>query len=186
MLKQVIDFINCNIKSLDLVGKTYGLCEVIKGDQILFPAIYFNGELKKITDVDYFEGIIYHRLRSAYTESANDEQSTSSCGRYIERTYPLKAIVIVKKSLKGDDNYSDEKIASIISNKISFRNDTGLRRSIKADTIEGNIYSVNTNRDEVFSQEFKGMDQFIKLEYCLLSIEYNIIIGSDVSCFNDC
>jgi hypothetical protein len=35
----------------------------------------------------------------------------------------------------------------------------------------------------VFSSEYKGRDMFIKYEYAYLSIDYNIIIAGELSCY---
>ncbi len=186
MLKEIIDYINCKLIPLKITGKPFGLCEIIKNGELSFPAIYDLGEYKKIHDIDFNDGVIYHRIRSQYTESNNDEASTTGCDKYIDRTYYLRCVVICRKNIKGDNQYSDEKIASIISKNINFRNDRELRISLKIDSIDVNISSFNTNRDEVFSQEFKGLEQFINYEYCLIAVDYNLVIGSDISCFENC
>lgn len=186
MLKEIIEGINCNIASLGIVSKIFGLCEMITDQKLSFPAEYKGAELKKIHDIDITKGVVYHRIRSSYQQSNNDDESTTGCDRVVERNYPMRCVGIIRKDQKKDNAYTDELVSGLIANKILINNDKSLRVALKLDSVESLVTSVNTNRIEVFAGEFKNIDQFIDFEYSLFSIDYNLIISADLRCFINC
>lgn len=183
MLKEIIEYIDCRIKELSFDISINGLCEIIKKEKLSFPAKYEKKDYKKVLDIDVKNGICYHRLRAAITETDSDD-SITGCDFMISRIYPCRFVFIVKK--QNHDQYEDSRIANLVSKKIAIDNPKTLRLSLKTDTIDVTIRSINISREEVFSQEIKGVDMFIDYEYSVIGIDYDINVIADSSCLIDC
>jgi hypothetical protein len=183
MLEKVLTEINTRLGTLGIFSKIHGLCEIITESGISFPAEYCNNEYKQVSDFDR-NGVVYHRINGNVSVSQDDEESPTGCGIYSTRTYPLKMVCCVKKSVyKDNDAFVEQKIAENIQAIIEDVDNKELLQELNADQVRVSVTSINTLRDSVFSSEYKGRDMFIKYEYAYLSIDYNIIIAGELSCY---
>lgn len=182
MIELIIPYINTRIETLNLFSRRIGLCDVIKKGEASFPAEYCEGEYKQVSDFDQETGTVYHRLTGDISSAELDEENTVSCTPFIDRTYPTRLVAVIKKSELNA--YSDSQMAEFISNAIAFRNNKSLCISSGADTISVEVKSISTDREKIFSEEYKGVENKIPFEYSYIAIDYDIKISGSVSCFN--
>lgn len=171
--------------------KLFGLCEIITKDDKSFPAQYCKGEYENVSDFDLEKGVVYHRLTGDISTEEDDEDTNVSCDPFYIKTFPLRTVAIInKKFLKaiGNDAYLEYKIAQNIAHAISGTNNKNFRISLMADSVEIKTNSIVTNRDDIFKDEYKGFDNFIRYEYLYIAIDYDVIVTGNISCFQiyDC
>lgn len=182
MIELIVPYINTRIESLNLFKDRFELCERIKDGEVVFPACYIGkGEYKQVSDFDKQDGTIYHRQTGEVSSQESDEESTVSCQPFIERTYPMRTVGIIKKT--SYSAYEDSLIAEYVSNAIEFINNKSLRQALKADVIGVEVKSISTDREKIFKEEYEGVDKTIPYEYIYFAIDYNIKITGNVSCF---
>lgn len=165
--------------------KLHGLCDIIVQDKKTFPAEYCKNEYSQI-EFDRYKGVVYHRLTGAVTTREDEAQSTVACDPFYVKTFPLKTIVgIDKKYLKaiGNDSYLENKIANNLVSAIADTNNKQLRIDLKADSISINVNRLSLIRDDIFKEEYSGIDNFIRYEFLYVSIEYDVEVSGSVSCF---
>jgi hypothetical protein len=183
MVEKIISHINNNLKELNIFSSLFGLCEIISKDKKSFPAFYCNNEYKQVSDFDKQNGTAYHRLIGSIKISES-ESELDGCTTYAERAYPMRLVVCVKKSVyKNNDAYIDMDIAENIGSVISFQNNKQLRNELNASVVSVLVKSINTNRDQIFRDEYKGYEMFIDYNYSYISIDYEVKISGDLSCY---
>jgi hypothetical protein len=188
MLEAIIPNINTKIETLNMFSMRYGLCDIIAKDGKTFPAEYCNGEYKPVTDFDLHKGLVYHRLTGNISKEEADEESAVSCDPFYITTFPLRTVASIKKELIkgiGNDAYLENKIAQNIANVIAETNNRALRISLMADNVSFEIESIKVNRDEIFGDEFTGMENFMRYEFLYIAIDYNVVVTGNVSCFEN-
>jgi hypothetical protein len=186
MLEVIINDINTKINALGKFSKVYGLCEIINKENTSFPAEWCNNDYKQVSDFDKHNGVVYHRLTGSISINEQEDQSADGCDIYTTRTYPLKTVICVKKDLyNNNDAYVEQRVAENIQATIQEVNNKSLRQALSADEILVSVSSVNVLRDSVFSSEYKGVAMFIKYEYAYLSIDYEVTISGDLSCYQN-
>lgn len=186
MLEEIIPNINSKIEALNMFSMRYGLCDIIAKDEKTFPAEYCNGEYKQVSDFDLHKGIVYHRLTGDITKEELDEESTVSCDPFYSTTFPLRTVCSIKKSLIkgiGNDAYLESKIGSNIANAIAESNNRALRILLRADNVSFNVNSIKVDRDEIFKEEYSGMDNFMRYEFLYIAIDYEVVVTGNISCF---
>lgn len=187
MLNNIITYINGKIGELNMFKDIRGLCELIQVDGKSFPAEYCNNEYKHL-DFDFKGSLVYHRQTGQAGIGEADEEQAISCDPFLEKTYPMKTILYVKKDVFGSDNndaYVDSKIAENVLNAIYTSNNRTLRNEISVDSISVNVTSVSTDREEIFNDEYPNAEKMvIPYEYAYVSIEYDIVVTGQLSCFN--
>lgn len=190
MLEIIIPYINDKLETLNMFEKLHGLCDIINQDTKSFPAEYCQNEYKQI-EFDKHRGTVYHRLTGNISTEEDDEESTISCDPFYIRTFPVRTVLgIHKKYLKnlGNDAYLENKIVHNIIRTVAESNNKILRILLKADSISFEINSCSVNRDEIFDDEYSGIENFIRYEFLYVAIDYDIIVSGNVSCFKlyDC
>lgn len=187
MLEAIIPYVNAKISTLNMFGTKFGLCDFVSKDGKTFPAEYCNGEYKQVSDFDLHKGTVYHRLTGSISKEEDEEENTVSCDPFYITTFPMRIVACIKKELIngiGNDAYLENKIAQNISNVISDTNSRALRIELSADSVNFEVTEINTNRDEIFAQEYTGYESnFIRYEFVYVAIDYNVIVTGNVSCF---
>jgi hypothetical protein len=187
MLEAIIPHINQKIETLNMFPKLFGLCEKITVGGKSFPAEYCNGEYKQVSDFDLHQSSIYHRLLGPIQMEEADEDEAVSCDPFYNRIFQLRAVAVIQKSrLKeiGNDAYLENKIGQNLANVISKGNNKSLRIELSVDTVIMEIDSVNTDREEIFRQEYSGIDQFMRYEYLYIAIDYTVTVTGGMGCFS--
>jgi hypothetical protein len=179
MIESVISHINTQIETLNIHSRLFGLCEIIKKVEKSFPAEFCKGEYKQVSDFDK-GGTVYHRIIGDISTEESDKDTAVSCDPFYEKTYPMKIVSIVKKR---NNAYSDLKISDDLIKKIAFSNNKTLRTALFADQVSSTIKNISLDRDQILSTEFIGYPNFLDYEYSVVSIEYDITITGNLSCF---
>ena len=188
MIKEIIEHVNTQLETLNFVKQTKGLCQTIKrqvkDEELAFPAEFCNGEYKSISDFDFKQGLAYHRLNG---DVINEEQedAPSGCDIFVERSYPLKLVGVVKKSLVGTkDQYTDVETTETVINTIQQRNVLTLAKSINADEVDIVVNGYNVDRYSVHDEEYENIEMKIGFEYVYFSIDYSAVVRADITCFD--
>jgi hypothetical protein len=184
MLKEIVEHINTKIAALQLFEKTYGLCEAITKDGKSFPAEYCKNEYKQVGDFDKYKGVVYHRLTGSIETEELDEEQTVSCDPFYQRTFPFRTVALIKKSELGIDNdaYLGQRVAQDLLITIGGANNKTLRQDLRVDSISFEVTNLITDRDTIFQEEYKGMDNFFRYEYMYIAIDYEVIVSGSFSC----
>ncbi|MEK6886389.1 MAG: hypothetical protein AABW88_01010 [Nanoarchaeota archaeon] len=183
MIKAGIEYINSKLAVLNYFEKSFGLCEIIsKGDKT-FPAEYLhNGEYKQINNFDTYNGVSY--LRKNGDISISDVENTlEACGILSSINIPMKLVLIIpRKKLDCDDNYSEDVIAQTIMRELLTK-DVALKQTLNARQAKIQIDSYSTNSISILNEEYsKYPKKDINYKYAYLSL--NIIITAIVT--QDC
>ena len=184
MLEVIIAYINSRIASLGHFQELKSLCELIKKDDVSFPAEYCTKDEYKQIDFDYSKGLVYHRLTGETTRSEAVGEN-SGCDTYIVQTYPARTVFSVPKDiLKTDNNFIDIKIAENIVNAITLKNNKILTSTLKADVVSIKINSFSTDREKIWKEEYENIDMAIDYSHVYGAIEYYIVIEGTKGCFD--
>lgn len=177
MIEDVIKYINTRIKELQIVSKTFGLCELI-GEELKSPAEYCNKEFKSVADFDFFKGLVYHRIVGEVSVTDVEEEEVTGCFAMKSFRVPIRSCIIIKR--KG--NYSDLMAGQTVLSAISFTNNKDLRIALGADTVAVESKTILLDKERLLSEEFDNQD--IKLDYedLFVGVEYDIIITGAASC----
>jgi len=181
MLSNVITYIDLRLSSLGYMPLMYGLVDRIRIEEKEVPAQYCKGEWKLLED--FTAGFIYHRIIGEISSEDIEEEETVSCEAYEKKTYPMRMVFLKAKSSFENDIYDSEKIGNEIASYLKISNNKSVCIELGADVVEVLPSSINTNIYEVFDNEFKGIDKN-PLDYILVSVDYEIIIQGQVSCFD--
>jgi len=185
MLNQLITHVNNKIDSLSLFDKIHGLCHQITKDDKTFPAEYCKGEYKQVSDFDKNKGTVYHRLIGNIITSELEEESVSYDPFY-QRTFPIRTVAVIKKkSLPiNNDAYIESRVAQDFLGVIAATNNKTLRAAIGVDAVSFEVTNIITDRDKIFNDEYKKIDNFFRYEFLYIAIDYNIHISGPVTCFD--
>lgn len=182
MIKQTIEFINCQLSSLGYFEKVYSLCEIItKGDKT-FPAQYnSNGEYLQINNFDKYNGVSYVRKDGDVSISEADD-TLRSCNNLSNVSIPLKIVSIIpRKKIDIDNNFSEEIVAqTLIKSLITKSGDFKTLLSARSAKILVSSYS--TDSVKILSEEYSGLskkDVNYKYIYLSLSINANAFISNE-------
>lgn len=182
MIKATITYINGKLDPLNYFEKLYGLCEIIvKGDKT-FPAEYKSkGEYKQISDFDKYNGVCY--IRKNGDVSISDETNTlQACGILSNVNIPLKLVIIIpRKKLDCDDNYSEDVIAQTIIRALITRS-PDFKVALNARQASINIDSYSTDSIAVMEGEYSNFgkkDINYKFAYLSLDISVTALVTHD-------
>lgn len=188
MIKTVIDNINTSLETLNHFEKFIGLTEIIKKGDKSFPAQYCgNDNYNEINDFDFKKGQVYHRLTGPVSRTRDDTNNADSCEVLISAIFPLRMILFTPRSILGkenDDQYADILIAENVINTIETQNNQALALILKAEVVSIQVLTYNTNRYEVFAQEYEGLDMEIPFKSAYISIDYQVNITGGTNCFD--
>jgi hypothetical protein len=182
MLKDAIEFINSKLEVLNYFEKSYGLCEIItKGDKS-FPAQYnTGGEYRQINNFDKYNGVSYTRKRGDIRIS-DEENTLQACTLLSRVRIPLRLVVIIpRKKLDCDNEYSEDVIAQTIIRAITTRSGD-LKTALGARMATLMIDSYSTDSISILSEEYsssKKKDINYKFAYLALNIDVEAVVTQD-------
>lgn len=190
MIGTIIDYNNTKLQLLGYLNKTYGLTQRVirqkEGAETVFPAEYCgNGEFNNVTDFDFKHGLSYWKLRSNPSISASDRESLIGAQRMVTFTYPTTLIVSIPNSkTSSDDQYTFDRIAQAIAKNLN-ENNSSLKSQVQARRLEINMTGFNNKHDEVWREEFSGIDFKYDYSYILMSIDFDVIVEINQNCLED-
>jgi hypothetical protein len=179
MLQSIISYLQVKLQALN-IATVYGLCELVYNTEreITQPAIYDGSGQYMPLDFDNHAGLMYFRkisVSNSFVESVLGDDG-------IQRTYTLKLVAFVPKSVYNtDNNYIDDKLANNISLIIDNDSDVILGQSLAAENISISTLSYDTNRRNVLLAE--GLEGNIPFEYVLLSLDFSVTVVGSQDCF---
>lgn len=193
MIEQVINAINADIQTLGIFdpAKTIGLCEMIDepfkdGENELtasFPALYSGKDhLRYITNFDYKVGVLFHLPNGAINTIDLDRIQTSK--RRIERTWPLKAIAIIRRDIYGtDSSYSAIELISNLEGKISKQTIPALKTILQVEKIKANVGNSSYDKKQIIEETFININFPPVHNLIAVKIEYEVVISGNEQCF---
>lgn len=185
MLELIITYLKATLQAaFPTPTVVLGLAEKIQDGSTESPAFYIGND--EYEPLPTNENYIYFRQIGNATEEENEEEAVSGCDRYITKTFPMVAIAYLPKNIYNTDNaYIDNKIASNIANLLKAANYASLLPVLKADEIHVEIGSVDTNRYEVWDQEYTGVAFAARLDHVYLSVEFDLEVSATESCLRN-
>lgn len=185
MLELIITYLKTTLQAaFPTPTVVLGLAEKIQDGSTESPAFYIGND--EYEPLPTNENYIYFRQIGNATEEENEEEAVSGCDRYITKTFPMVAIAYLPKNIYNTDNaYIDNKIASNIANLLKAANYASLLPVLKADEIHVEIGSIDTNRYEVWDQEYSGVAFAARLDHVYLSVEFDLEVSATESCLRN-
>lgn len=177
MIEDVIKYINTRIQELQIVSKTFGLCELV-GEDSKSPAEYCNKEFKSVADFDFFKGVVYHRIAGEVPVTDVEDEDVVGCFAMKSIRVPMRTCIIIKR--KG--NYADLSVGQTVLSAISFTNNKDLRIALGADTVVVEPRTIILDKERLLEEEFEGQDISLGYEDLFVGIEYDIVITGAASC----
>lgn len=176
MIKASIEFVNSKLAALNYTEKSFGLCETITKGVKTFPAEYKSkGEYTQINNFDSYNGVSYIRKRGDI--SISDEDNTlEACGILSRVSIPLRLVLVVpRKKLDCDDNYSEDVIAQTVMRKLLIVGGD-LKTTLKARQARLEVNSYSTDSLSILGEEYGNYARKdINYKYAYLALDISII-----------
>ena len=203
MIEFIISFLNNRIEQLSYFKTVNGLVEQVRKNvpdfdedgeesgtvEQTYPAQYDSkGNYKNIDLQTYETGLVYHREVEPSTQGQGEGESAVACDEQILRTYNMRLVFFVSKRIlgvKNDTNNIDNEIANNLQNLLNITNNKELTELLGVDSVSVSPILVNTDRYEVFDDEFVNVRMNMQFEYILAAIDYTVEIEGLESCFQD-
>ncbi len=180
MLKEVIDYINSRIETLNIIESRHGLCEIITDGTRFFPAEYCNNTHTPVSEFTKSKGVCYYRLEGKTIEQDNNE-SSSGCAVYSKKNYDVKAVFCVKKDVYENTAYAEELIINNLEKTISRQNIKSLCTSLNMDVVSVNVGGVKMDRKQLYKEEYNTENK-VGYEYAYFALSLNIAIEGELEC----
>lgn len=181
MLKNVIDYINQKIETLNIIQERFGLCELITDGERQFPGEYCEGEYKTVSDFTDNKSVSYHRLNGDIGIDQNNEDSSNGCGVYTKKTYPLRSVFFLRKDIYKNNAYAEELIISNIEKAISSQNVKDLCQELNMEVVSIITTGTILDRNKLYKDEY-NQDNMVGYEYAYFSILIDVIIEGNLNC----
>jgi hypothetical protein len=181
MLKNVIDYLNVQLTTLNLISEKNGLCEIINDGDRFFPAYYCDGNYTAVSEYSNNKGVSYFRLDGPIGIDQNSEDSGIGCDVYTKKTYPLRLVICIKKDTFNTSQYSEELLISDTEKVISFRNNSTLCSDLNMDVVSCISKGSILDRNVLFKDEY-NIDNKIGYEYLYIALLIDVIIEGNLSC----
>lgn len=183
MLEKII--IKLYSKIADRFDKFYQLVEQIEVSEDKFlPKQYKSDGQYEPINFDNFAGVGYFRIKEPVEISEAESQTPKAVYDF---KYSLRLVACVKKTIIGrDDPYScDTLCLTLIKDLESANRNIMYDLAARRGTVE--VTGYQTDAKEIVKQEFSGVENFksVPYEYCLISLDINIIINTTKECINN-
>lgn len=183
MNELLIALLKATFEAQKYFGKVYGLVEIIKEGGKKYPAAYQSKDNYEAVTLE--DSVIYFRKTGDISRRQEDE-GVSGCDDMVFVTVPLVAVAHVPKSIFNTDNaYIDEKVSSNIANIIELAAWQQLKSVLKAEDIRCRVRRVKDNRNEVWAQEFEGIEMKARHDHVLCSVAFDIEVRITSSCLQN-
>lgn len=159
-------------------GVAYSIPRKEEKSPAYLPAIIdMNGEAKWMTFDDIRELTVYHKIISS-TYSIQKRGSYGDGNDYVQQNYDMDMIIM-----------SDRKKINIQPDVLEMAFGSNIPSVIKFNGLEpANLTAVSANHSSrsVFSNEFTGVDYYLKPEHILFSIRYRVELRYLKGCISLC
>lgn len=190
MIGTIITYNNAKLELLGFIKKTYGITERIVKQEAentkVYPAEYCgNGQFNTIADFDFKYGQSYWKKNGRPRFEPSTSASMVGAVRMITISYPLTLVAsIPRKSTTADDGYASDRIANSIAKSLN-DNNSALKAMISARKVEVNMTGWNDFVDEIFREEFSGIEFKYDYSYVLMAIDFDVIVEINQNCLSD-
>lgn len=186
MISAIAQYIEANVKALNLFEAVFSMADVITDGTKSYPAIYCsNGSYDRVNnDFSSYSGLCYFRMSG---EVGNVEvDSDVSCDTVRQITYPIKMVCAIPKTKLGDDRFSDDRLASSVAAALSGKT-TVLRKTLNARLVEIVIGNSEHDNQKIIASEYTGIE-LVDVDYKLsyLSVEFSVAITINNDCIDAC
>ena len=181
MIKETVDKINAlvalDVEKLSLVERVNKFSDPVR----IYPARYTGSGEYEAINLDFYHGLIYHRLNG--TQSSSEGESMTGCGTELTISQPIRMILYCSKGILGtDDDSSVYRIASNLRRDIVFSNDVALSSTLKVDYVNVTVNNVDFDSVKVWNDEFENVDYALASDKCLIAVDYTVEIKGDKDC----
>jgi len=180
VLKNVIDYINTQIETLNIIENRYGICEIITDGERVFPAEYCDNKYEAVSEFTNFKGVCYHRLEG-YSIEQNNEDSSNGCAIYSKKEYEIKSVFCLKKDVYTNNAYAEELIINNLEKVISVQNSDTLCDELDMDIVSINVNGVTLDRKQLYKEEY-NIENKIGYEYAYFALSILITIEGELDC----
>lgn len=186
MLNKLIPHIDISITELNQFVNIYGLAERIKESQDSnakeYPALFVGNDNYEQINLD--TPMCYHRMRDARNISILGNDNVWGCSDAFEMTYPMVFVGCINHS-PGCEVYESDSMANSVAFKLQqVTFDKALRKDIKVFDAKLFISSINTDKDSVWDEEYRNVENPITFNKIYFSVKYDLKIQADSSCLN--
>jgi len=176
----------CNLKDEIMLSnyfnKLYEYAEIIHDGDKSYPQAYLaNGNYTRVYDFD-INGSGYIRKNGSVSTSVvgSSTVACSDTNPMIDITVPLRLVCAVPKSKLSDNGFSDDTLAFDLIGYIGRRQSavTG------ATSVTGRVMGYSTDRNQIWSQEVRGIDKQLLLTLSFIAIDFTITIRAPLDCIS--
>lgn len=183
MIEFILTYLNDIVGQLGYFTSINGIAEKIRSEDKEFPAVFAGKEFNAI-EFDYANGISYWRKNGDVRMVNIEDGDSPSCATYQDRNYPLRLVYMVPKSiLQCADAYTCDNIAETLCNNLAFNNSKTLAANLNAENVSVLATSFNANAEEVWDEEFKGVEFNLPTDMCFVAIDFEITVRANIACF---
>lgn len=184
MLNALITYLNTLINTGGLIEYQYGLTQIVTYDGVSFPAEYNPDTSEYVnvsTGLDDYDSVSYWRLNGEV--STGRHQPATSIYSAVQHTYPLRLVLIVKRSsLDASTQYTADAIVWNIQKQLS-NQDQAIRRELEAKRVELLLADADVNNASVYSGEYPGGGPALPdSEYILVAINMTVAVAVNDAC----
>lgn len=187
MINNVIDILKTRLSLSGLVSQSYGLCELVtdaKGQTS--PKEYCGSDQwNDISDYGNYAGVSYWRKSGDITMS--ESTGNVACDRFIDFTIPLYLVLVIRKSVMNDNQYTPDSIATTIIRDL-IGNSATLKSAVGARRASVSVTGYDTDAESVMAREYNAVDAArIRTDYAHISLNVSVTISIKSDCIpNDC
>lgn len=187
MINYVIDILNTRIGLSGLVSQKFGLTELVTDSNgQTSPKEYCgNGQWNEVSKFDNNSGTSYWRKNGDI--SMSETNGFIACDRFIDFSIPLFLVLVVRKSVMNDNQYTPDNIATVITSDL-VGNSATLKSAITARRASISVISYDTDSEAIMSREYSNVEATrLRTDYAHISLNIVVNISIKSTCIpNDC
>lgn len=185
MKEAVITYLNGRLQETEYLSRILCLCEMVKQGEQTYPAQYKGkGQYAMVADFDKHDGTSYWVADGKETFRQNDT-NTTGCGILYDISIPVKLIAVSRKVKGTDDEYSSDRLGDSLISSLTLNN-AALKVALKAKKVQVLVESKSTDRTQILSDQFQGIEFKLPYTYSVVEIGLNILITTNSTCITTC
>lgn len=185
MLNKIIPYIDARLTEFSVKN---GLAELITNTAepaLTYPAVYIGSNNYTPVNIEQFG--CYHRIASQISTESIDE-ALFGCTKGVQQVYPMVLIGFLKREGSCDQFSTDNQVNAIAAKLRQTVFTKQIRTELQVFTVEIATTGINTDREQVWRQEYNNIPMKADFNVSYFAIYYNLTIKADSSCMNllDC
>lgn len=187
MINHVIDILNTRLRLSGLISQQFGLTELVTdANGQTSPKEYCgNGQWNEVSKFDHYSGTSYWRKNGDI--SMSETNGFIACDRFIDFSIPLFLVLVVRKSVMNDNQYTPDNIATVITSDL-VGNSATLKSAITARRASISVIGYDTDSEAIMSREYSNVEATrLRTDYAHISLNIVVNISIKSTCIpNDC